>query len=765
MPAVRDFIDCRTQLLPFFLRGVSSALPSLGHSRKSGNLKMAVSPSRNSGVSGAMAACRPCPNISPNQGGISRKPFLLGLLFLILTFISPTEAHAMDYLYQIAAQDNWAQKKGFCLVIENNYNGNDRCSLDDLELILGVADGSNWRYIRKRGWKCNLDYSVTAIVSSESAELWVNGEKVGSSSGGFMPVDGTLNTNRIVGWAKASADYIVLPNSISVTNKDSVQYSFEESNERPLPLMLFQSNIPRFAKWQTTPKVLLKIEVSFRLIQYPDLRQLSPFIDRYGQSVHADRANKVKSDEQLREDIKIEEAKLKEMPAPEMLDEYGGLLDYDWKEDGTGFFRVTEKDGYWWLITPEGNPCFYLGVSVVPAHVWPTTPVAGREFLFEWLPPKEGLWKSAWLHVHNAETVSFHASNLIRKYGEDWGKKAHLQSLKRLKSWGFSGGAKWGAPSSIVSTPVIGPGETPILVRHPDIFDPSIRAIFKKELEKQILLRLNDPNILGWSHGNEYHEIITRDEIKEILKKPPENPSRKALLDYALNEIYDGDLNVLSHAWTINSASPLEFRDFDPPSEDIERLRLYYADSYYEFLYRTVKSIDPNHLYLGFWIIPGWWESEEDWNLIARHCDVLGYDRYGHEFADERLLGLLEATDKPVFCGEFSFPGLYEGKRGFGFFHSGAKDEADAGEKYRSWIREAARNPYCVGASWFHYRDQPLTGRGPGEGERLVFDESHAFGLITETDRPKWELVTRMRQTNLSAAKWRLHAMQEGPPE
>jgi hypothetical protein len=37
-----------------------------------------------------------------------------------------------------------------------------------------------------------------------------------------------------------------------------------------------------------------------------------------------------------------------------------------------------------------------------------------------------------------------------------------------------------------------------------------------------------------------------------------------------------------------------------PPEEDVEALRRYYADRYYAFIYRTIKELDPNHLYLGF---------------------------------------------------------------------------------------------------------------------------------------------------------------------
>jgi len=45
---------------------------------------------------------------------------------------------------------------------------------------------------------------------------------------------------------------------------------------------------------------------------------------------------------------------------------------------------------------------------------------------------------------------------------------------------------------------------------------------------------------------------------------------------------------------------------------------------------------------------------------------------------------------------------------------------------------------------------------GPGRGEQPVYGENYAFGLVTETDRPKAELVAWVREANLNAARWRM---------
>ena len=140
----------------------------------------------------------------------------------------------------------------------------------------------------------------------------------------------------------------------------------------------------------------------------------------------------------------------------------------------------------------------------------------------------------------------------------------------------------------------------------------------------------------------------------------------------------------------------------------------------------------------------------------ARHCDVVGYDRYALQYADERMLRLLEEADKPTMVGEFNFPADYEGKRGYGSFKVSTKNETQMGQTYQQWVRDAATNPYCVGLLFFHYRDQPLTGRNLGKIKSLTGGEHYAFGIVDITDTPKWNLVTQMREANLKAAQWRL---------
>jgi len=748
--------------------------------------------------SGDEAEPRPA---APERGFAASAPAALRIrpaIALILIALAATAARAANHRFWLASQHDWGAKRGFYLNFENTSDGLTPTRLETLTLILGVADGASWRFLSVGPpWQTNRRYVVRAVISAKSAELWLDGRLVGRSSGGFQPCDGPLEANTVPSWASGPAAYVILEDDLELSSGGRrASLTFAAEHARPLALLLPEPQVPRRIEWRTTvtpvsgtvpiarsvpsnrrprrglspsaPTEPTTIEAGFRIVTY-DLTQLAPFIDRYGQCRYAHWPDKVKSDRDLLAAQAREEQRLREWGVPGDYDRYRGYRRAGWQARATGFFYVTKRKGFWWLVSPQGNPCFYLGLCAMPALTWEQTPVPPeRVFLFEWLPPKEGIYAASWGENPwgpdpGVKYVALHTPNLIRKFGTRWQQESNRLAARRLRAWAFSGGGKWGGLSEFPETPVLGrPG--PNLVRRPDFLDQQVAAQLREGLRKQIQPRRSDPRVVGWTVGSEYDEIVTADEVRQILAKgarPQAAPaSKRGLVDYAVDEVYRGDIVRLAHAWQAAAANRQELyaAPLLPTREDLEQLRRWYADRYYDFVYRTVKELDPNHLYLGNYVVPGWWENDEDWRLIARHCDVMSYDRYAAEFADPWFDRLIREADKPVFCGEFAFPAWYEGQRGFGRYPVWARDDADSGEKYLRWVQAGARNPYCVGMNWFLYRDQPLTGRGPGHGPGLVYGEHYAFGMVDVTDRPKWDLVERVRRANLAAAGWRLEA-------
>ncbi|MCL6475961.1 MAG: glycosyl hydrolase [Firmicutes bacterium] len=674
-----------------------------------------------------------------------------------------------SHRYHFAAQFDWARRTGFYLSLENDST-EPICRLDTLRVAMGIGDGNAWRFIvGSADWDWGKTFALRARITQQTASLWINEKLVGESAGAVAAHQGALEVGVTPVWAMAPTQYYVTAHRVAIRAGSGKPLEFALGAFAPAvpePVRMFNPEtfwgLPVYRRG-FTPAFPVTIEVTFRLAPMPDWKQFQPYIDRYGQCRYLQTPDKVRRDEDLRRSLEEERRLLKQWGTPTDYDPYGGYRKAGWREIATGFYRVVRRDGFWWLITPEGNPCFYLGVCSVPALNWEKTPVSEREAIFEWLPPREGktaeLWgRDVWGEQAGTDYVCLHAANLMRRFGSDWKKQSIQLARQRLLTWGFSGVGKWDRLENFPHAPVLNRWGIPTLVRHPDIFDPVIQAQFREHLRRQIEPYRNSSWVLGWSLGNEYDEIVTREETLQILRLPGAPAGKRALIDFALENLYRNNLSRLSAAWNLKARdrSALYTSQSTPPDEDVETLRRFLADRYYAWIYRTVKEIDPNHLYFGFWVVPGWWENEEDWMLSARHCDVLGYDLYAPEFADNRMKQRLSRIDKPVLCGEFSFPPYHDGARAYGRYHVWAKDEREAGELYARWVGDAAQHPACVGVMWFQYRDQPLTGRGPGRGNVLVIGEHYAFGLVDFTDRPKWEMLRRMREVNLKAAAIRL---------
>ena len=528
----------------------------------------------------------------------------------------------------------------------------------------------------------------------------------------------------------------------------------------PPEVYILKSHTPVALPWEVNAGETLTIDTTFRFIRRPLVSVVQPLVDTYGQARYAQWTGKVSSVQQIKDAAVDETNRHNAWGLPTGYDAYGGYTGA-WKEQGTGFYRLVRRDAHWWLVTPLGTPVFYFGLDTAPG-TFESTRVGERVALFQSLPPKEGTYDAAW----DGEMFSFGTANLIRKYdAATWSTKTKDNIVNRMKYWGFSGVGKWsgdiGRP--VPRMPVVRRTGVPTLVAdgHPDIFDPTIQTAFRQKISDAVTNAANPDLIIGWSLGNEIEEIIHRSEISAVLAQGSAVPAKRALVDHALDVIHGGDLAAMGAAWKV-TGNPLTRASFynattaQPPAEDVETLRRFFADRYYAFIYNTFKSLAPNHLYMGFWIVLGWWEHEEDWRIMARHVDVIGYDRYGFSYDDARLQRLLGEADKPSIIGEFSFAAHYSGTRGVGSTTGSARDETHAGELYEKWTRAAAKDPYCVGQMWFQYRDQPITGRDNRVSTELVLGESLAFGLVDITDRPKWPLVTAVRRANLAAVGQRL---------
>jgi uncharacterized protein (TIGR03437 family) len=678
-----------------------------------------------------------------------------GLLLLLVG-----AAHAQTVCrFELADQSDGASS-GFIFSLLGSADSNGNCQISSVMLRLDAGDGTTLHTLQAPfSFQTGVVYTATATVSTAGAlEISVNGQSLGTAQHNFQPGSGPLFASDGGDPGMGNPAYVVTQISLQLTNgSTTISLAPNGTNAVPLPLILMSGPPSWTSQFTEDPTHPLSITATFRFdpaVANP--HQYDPYIDAYGQTVFTTWPSKISTDADLQTAITEEETWFTNNGPIGGLDVYGGSLLANWTDKATGYYHTAFHNSRWWLISPLGNPLFYIGLDTTKAA--DATPITGRQTEFENLPAMTGTFANAYSQdSENNSYFSYSVSNAIRKYGSKWQSVEADLVFQRLASWVFAGSGKWGAlVQGLGLNPVLSHSAVPNVTPggHPDAWDPNIVPQLTATLASQIGTNVTNPYIIGWSVGNEIDEVMTASEVTGILALGANVPAKQALVNQALSAIYSGNVSALAAAWkiTATTVAAVYASTPNPPAADIETLRQFYEGAWYSELYKTVRAIDPNHLYLGSWTQPKAHPTE--WPIIAANCDVIGFDYYNQTFLDPGVLALLQSTNKPAMVGEFSFPADYGGMRGFGSLDKDTVyTDAASGQMYAEWLQNASANPYMVGVEYFEYGDQPVTGNannGDVMPASLVVGQNQAFGMLDITRQPKYDLVNAVRAANIA---------------
>jgi hypothetical protein len=484
-------------------------------------------------------------------------------------------------------------------------------------------------------------------------------------------------------------------------------------------------------------------------------------VDRYGQSAKKEFPGKVKSDDELKADGVKQLAEMAAFKSNPALDIYGGLAGSGekYKLKKTGFFHTSKVEGRHVLVTPEGNVFFQLAVCGI-TNTDDYTTLRGREKIYEWIPPQDELFGSAW-RPNTPGAASFYIANWIRKFGKPYNKEEWVaQAVTRLRSWGFnSSGAFSGNPETFakmnfanVGFLPLGEGEGIKLLPDKigaasllDPFVPGTEAALDKKFAEKIAPKAGDPLMIGYYLGNEQHfELLP----KLVPSYKASKVAAKARLVGMLQAKYK-DIASFNKAW--NPAKP--FADFEALKEeplfirtdagnaDMKEFYELYLEAYFSMVERVFRKHDPNHLIIGNRMTPGTANNEPAVRISSKYTDVASINYYSYAIEESFLKKFNQwSGDKPLIFSEWYYAttdhGLNGGKE--------VKDQAERAKGYRNYIEQAAALPFVVGSQWFIYMDQAITGRFfegfNGEGANT--------GFVDVADRPYTELVEAAKLTH-----------------
>ena len=470
-----------------------------------------------------------------------------------------------------------------------------------------------------------------------------------------------------------------------------------------------------------------------------------PFVDEFGQYVHAEWPGKIHSLDELKASAKAEDAELAAHPDSPIpgADRFGG-----WgagpQLKATGLFRTEKWNGRWWLVDPDGHIFFSLGCNYV--RLQSRTPVTGREKFFAWLPAKDdSLFGDCWYEGRHewlkkcfyqgkgmVDQFDFSQANQKRLYGADWKATFNERQHRRMRSWGFTSMGCWSDPEimAMSRTPYVAyfnlDGVRRILGdkksvwrKFPDVYAPDFfESVLKCARNKPIKKSRTDPWCIGWFVENELHwgtgwKGIGSEVVKAIVDSPEDQPAR------------------IEYLRRIRAAHGPDATFKDATDKDVRAFAADIAEQYFSTVKKAIETVAPGRLYLGCRFCKAYPDALR---AASRHCDVISYNIYDEIPITPRPKDGM--VDKPTIIGEFHFGSLDRGS-----MHTGlvaCRDMNERMEKYKAYVRHAVKDEHLVGAHWFYWCDMPLTGWMDGE--------IYCTGVTTVADRAHPEMIEATRE-------------------
>ncbi|MBS0001407.1 MAG: beta-galactosidase, partial [Cyclobacteriaceae bacterium] len=451
------------------------------------------------------------------------------------------------------------------------------------------------------------------------------------------------------------------------------------------------------------------LEEPYELLSAEELkRKYYPFVDEFGQYIHASWPGKIKNIKELDEKEREENKLLERSPGNPEWNEYGGWNNGPQLE-ATGRFRVEKYDGNWWLVDPLGKLFWSNGLDCVEFGTQTQTRITGWEHFFRYLPENgtpeaSNFGKRVFDDDDSLKTLSFHRLNLYRKYGASWRDSANSKIHRRMRSWGINTIGNWSDAGIylIRKTPYVLTAYSP---KFGIIADP-YTAGFQDEIENTLRSKtdeLCDPWCVGVFIDNELKwGVKWSSKIPEqILTASEDQPAKIAFVKRMKNKYVT--IGALNSSWKTSFENWKELQEnkqlISGATKDMEEFMKEFTASYYSKCRDAVKKADPEMLYLGCRMDFHLYPEDTSLNYIIRiaseYCDVVSFNRYRYTCSE---LVPPDHGDYPIIIGEFHFGSLETGLLQPGLRY--AADQVERAEFYDHYVRSALQNPFIVGTHW-----------------------------------------------------------------
>jgi hypothetical protein len=397
--------------------------------------------------------------------------------------------------------------------------------------------------------------------------------------------------------------------------------------------------------------------------------------------------------------------------SPVAMDLYGGRVD-EKGDRATGFFYTEKIGNRWWLIDPDGNHYFNIGLnSVRPGQTVTETTAFQEKYGTEdnWKQPTaDFLW-----------SIGFSCLGA----GGDWtlfltAKKPFSYTLNENFMDGFAKKTGLTLPAA---------GHAGFIRECFPVFHPDFPA-YCDDYAKNLLATAKDPYLLGIWSDNELQ--TPADMLDRNLGLDTKNPNLKPNYDAAV-------------AWLATRGHDAQHIT----KEDRTDFVAYVFDTYYKIVSASIRKYDPNHLFLGERLMSegGVYQNQALWKVIGQYEDVVSVNWYHVWGPDPAVINRwTEWSQKPILLTEWyakavDVPGLAN-KGGAGWI---VKTQEDRAKYYQHFMLGCYESGNIVGAHYFKYQDDSA------DSVRLDSTGGANKGLVNSQYVPYDPLVERARAVNL----------------
>jgi len=410
-------------------------------------------------------------------------------------------------------------------------------------------------------------------------------------------------------------------------------------------------------------------------------------------------------------------------------------------DQATGFYRVKQIDGVWWVVDPEGRRFYAVGTD------------------------------HCRMGGHWCEKLGYapYGRNMQERFGSSsaWAQSA----TDRLKAWNFNllgaGGGEEAFYRGLAHTRFVAFGTTfsdvsdlcpkTTWTGFPNVFHPKWEQYCDKVAREACAAHRDDPWLFGYFLDNELEWYGKTGQVwglfAETMRKPRDHSGKIALVAFLRGRYKT--IAALNEGWKTRFGSFDELLDVDaldgsPPdaqkaATDFVRL---VADRYFAVTTAAIRKHDPNHMVIGCRFAGD--APAGIWDIAGRYCDIVTFNYYGRVDLEtgeapglaERFTDYFRQAQRPLMIAEWSFPALDSGlpcKHGAG---ERFDTQAQKAQAYEIFQRMVFSLPFMVGSDYFMWVDEPALGISS------TFPEDSNYGLVNEKDEAYPELTETAARVN-----------------